>query len=79
MKIIMAIEIEWLPDGRVSLGVVTAPFDPLKTPTELGRTWTGMCLAINDYARSIGYVGFDCIKPHGRERSADELAGRGNA
>lgn len=63
-KIRVVIEIEELPDGGIGLGVVTDQFDLHKTPEEVGKTWTGICLSINEYARAKGYKNFNCLRGH---------------
>jgi hypothetical protein len=52
-----------LERGGVGIASDTAPFDPTSTPTNVGLTWVGVCMVVNDYLRSIGVKDFDCMRP----------------
>lgn len=59
------------PVGTASVGLLaeTSPFTPREETTAVGCFWVGLCAAINEYVRSKGIEGFDCMKqyPDGHE------------
>lgn len=61
MTIRIVIDVSSTADGRVAVGANTEPFKMLGTPDAVGEMWVGICMAINEYVRSQGIVGFDCL------------------
>jgi hypothetical protein len=63
------------PVGQGGVGVLaeTLPFTPREETEAVGEMWVGVCLAINDYVRSMGIADFDCMKqcPDGVEATQD--------
>lgn len=68
------------PVGKDGVGVLaeTLPFTPGEETDNVGAMWVGVCLAVNEYVRSQGIDGFDCMKqyPDGVEATAKPKVGQ---
>jgi hypothetical protein len=52
------------PDGPARVIVKTDAAKPGEVADDVGRTWFGLCCALNGYMHARGAPGFDVLKPY---------------